>query len=86
MPWCTLRLTAFKNKSVRVFGEDPGAANVVKLCGNFLIAAAIESMAESLALAEKESVDREEVMTWKRGKGPPTPALSVLLRERPRFT
>merc|ERR1719383_5141 len=44
------------------FGEDPGAANMVKLCGNFLIAAAIESMAESLALAEKEGVDRVKVM------------------------
>eukprot|EP01052_Picozoa_sp_SAG31_P010883 SAG31_NODE_605_length_13628_cov_24.848030_10_plen_75_part_00 len=31
------------------FGEDPGAANVVKLGGNFLIAAAIESMAEVTA-------------------------------------
>ena len=41
------------------FGEDPGAANVVKLTGNFLIAAAIESMAEGLAMAEGEGVDRE---------------------------
>jgi 3-hydroxyisobutyrate dehydrogenase-like beta-hydroxyacid dehydrogenase len=38
------------------FGEDPGAANVVKLCGNFLIAAAIEALAESLVLAEKNGV------------------------------
>eukprot|EP00924_Labyrinthula_sp_SR-Ha-C_P016528 maker-scaffold_6-snap-gene-6.7-mRNA-1 protein AED:0.15 eAED:0.15 QI:71/1/1/1/1/1/4/109/315 len=44
------------------FGTDPGAANVVKLCGNFLIAAAIESMSESLALAEANGVDRVEVM------------------------
>ena len=44
------------------FGTDPGAANVVKLCGNFLIASAIESMAESLALAEKNGVDRTAVM------------------------
>src|SRR5271166_853729 len=40
------------------FGEDPGAANVVKLTGNFLIAAAIEAMGEALALAEKNGVDR----------------------------
>jgi 3-hydroxyisobutyrate dehydrogenase-like beta-hydroxyacid dehydrogenase len=39
------------------FGDDPGAAHVVKLCGNFLIAAAIEAIAESLALAEKNGVD-----------------------------
>jgi len=39
------------------FGEDVGAANAVKLCGNFLIAAAIEAMAESQVLAEKNGVD-----------------------------
>jgi 3-hydroxyisobutyrate dehydrogenase-like beta-hydroxyacid dehydrogenase len=39
------------------FGEDYGAANVVKLCGNFLIAAAIEAMAESQTLARKNGVD-----------------------------
>ncbi len=39
------------------YGEDPGAANVVKLAGNFLIAAAIEAMAECFAFAEKGGVD-----------------------------
>mmetsp|Transcript_26745 Transcript_26745/g.49104 ORF Transcript_26745/g.49104 Transcript_26745/m.49104 type:complete len:357 (+) Transcript_26745:64-1134(+) len=58
-----LQNTAFED-GVKVFGEDAGAGNVVKLCGNFLIAAAIESMAESLALAEKQGVDREEVMKF----------------------
>jgi 3-hydroxyisobutyrate dehydrogenase-like beta-hydroxyacid dehydrogenase len=41
------------------FGDDPGAANVVKLCGNFMIAAAIETLAESFALAEKNGVDKK---------------------------
>lgn len=40
------------------FGADPGAANVVKLAGNFLIGAAIEAMAEAFALGEKSGVDR----------------------------
>jgi 3-hydroxyisobutyrate dehydrogenase-like beta-hydroxyacid dehydrogenase len=40
------------------FGEDPGAANAVKLSGNFLIAAAMESMAEALAMLEKSDIDR----------------------------
>lgn len=40
------------------FGDDPGAANVVKLSGNFLILSAIEAMAEALALAEKNGIDR----------------------------
>jgi len=44
------------------FGEDPGAGNVVKLCGNFMIACAIEAIGESLTLAEKNGVDRELVM------------------------
>ncbi len=40
------------------FGEEAGAANVVKIAGNFLIAAAMESIAEALAMAEKSGVDR----------------------------
>lgn len=44
------------------FGDDPGAANVVKLCGNYMIAASIQSLAESLALAENNGLDRVEVM------------------------
>ncbi|OIQ63870.1 3-hydroxyisobutyrate dehydrogenase [mine drainage metagenome] len=40
------------------FGDDPGAANVVKLSGNFLILSAVEAMAEALALVEKNGVDR----------------------------
>lgn len=43
------------------FGSDAGAANVVKLAGNFLIASAIESMGEALSLAEGCGVDREAV-------------------------
>ena len=44
------------------FGEDPGAANVVKLCGNFLILSAMEAMAEALTLAEKSGLDRLAVI------------------------
>jgi 3-hydroxyisobutyrate dehydrogenase-like beta-hydroxyacid dehydrogenase len=43
------------------FGETAGAANVVKLTGNFLIIAAIEAMAEAFTLAEKNGIDRSEV-------------------------
>ncbi|HEX4074396.1 MAG TPA: NAD(P)-dependent oxidoreductase [Candidatus Acidoferrales bacterium] len=43
------------------FGEDAGAANVVKLCGNFMIASAIETISESLALAEKNGIDKNVV-------------------------
>jgi 3-hydroxyisobutyrate dehydrogenase-like beta-hydroxyacid dehydrogenase len=43
------------------FGEDPGAANVAKLVGNFLIAANLEAMSEAFAMAEKQDVDRTAV-------------------------
>ena len=43
------------------FGDDPGTANVVKLCGNFLIASAIEALSEALTLAEKNGVDKKDV-------------------------
>jgi 3-hydroxyisobutyrate dehydrogenase-like beta-hydroxyacid dehydrogenase len=44
------------------FGEDPGAANIVKLCGNFLILSAMEAIAEALALAEKSGIARSAVI------------------------
>ncbi|ETO67359.1 hypothetical protein F444_15716 [Phytophthora nicotianae P1976] len=44
--------------------EDSGAANAVKLSGNFLIASAIESMAEALSLLEANGVDRVQAMQF----------------------
>lgn len=43
------------------FGEDIGAANAVKLAGNFLIVAAMEAMAEAFAMAEKRGIDRTRI-------------------------
>jgi 3-hydroxyisobutyrate dehydrogenase-like beta-hydroxyacid dehydrogenase len=43
------------------FGDDPGAANVVKLCGNFLLGAAVEAMAEAFTLAQKNGLERQQV-------------------------
>ena len=43
------------------YGEEPRAANVAKLTGNFLIAAALESMAEAYTMAERNGVDRVKV-------------------------
>ncbi len=40
------------------FGDNPAAANVVKLAGNFLIVSALEAMAEAFALVEKNGIDR----------------------------
>ncbi|MBC8082397.1 MAG: NAD(P)-dependent oxidoreductase [Hymenobacter sp.] len=47
--------------SAQDFGPDPGAANTVKLCGNFLLGTAIEAMAEAFALAQKSGLDRQQV-------------------------
>jgi len=41
------------------FGDDAGAANVVKLCGNFLVASTVEALAEMLTLAEKNGVSQK---------------------------
>ena len=43
------------------FGEDPGAANVVKLCGNFLVASTVEALAEMMVLAEKNDISKKAV-------------------------
>ncbi|WP_442599792.1 NAD(P)-dependent oxidoreductase [Neobacillus sp. D3-1R] len=47
--------------SQRIFdiGEEPGNANVLKLGGNFMIMAAMEAMAETFNLAEKNGIDRK---------------------------
>lgn len=39
------------------FGDEPASANVAKLCSNFLIISAIESMAEGIDLARKSGID-----------------------------
>jgi 3-hydroxyisobutyrate dehydrogenase-like beta-hydroxyacid dehydrogenase len=49
-----------------VVSDDPSAANLVKLSGNFLIASVIESLGETVALMRKAGIDPErylEVMT-----------------------
>ncbi len=48
----------------RVFrvGTAPGAANLVKLGGNFMIMAAVEAMAEAMTLVETGGVDRRAML------------------------
>jgi 3-hydroxyisobutyrate dehydrogenase-like beta-hydroxyacid dehydrogenase len=62
---CQSLLDAIGQKTFRV-GEDPVAANVIKLAGNFMITTVIESLAESFALMRKSGVAPEtflDVMT-----------------------
>lgn len=43
------------------FGDEVKAANTVKLCGNFVTAAAMEAIGESIALARRSGVDAEKM-------------------------
>jgi 3-hydroxyisobutyrate dehydrogenase-like beta-hydroxyacid dehydrogenase len=43
-------------------GEKPSAANLVKLCGNFMILAAIEAMGEAMALGQKGGVPKSKLL------------------------
>jgi hypothetical protein len=46
------------------FGDNPQAANLVKLSGNFLIAATIEALGEAMALVGKAGVDRGQYVDF----------------------
>lgn len=43
-------------------GDKPAAANLVKLCGNFMILSTIESLGEAMALAEKGGVSKQRLL------------------------
>jgi 3-hydroxyisobutyrate dehydrogenase-like beta-hydroxyacid dehydrogenase len=45
-----------------VISQEPRAANLVKLSGNFLIASVIESLGEALALVSKGGVDKGQYL------------------------
>ncbi len=53
-PLPRLSLSAL-GRGVTRLGEDPPAANVVKLAGNFILASMIESLAEAFTLARKSA-------------------------------
>jgi len=48
------------------FGDEPSAANVIKLAGNFMLGAAIEAMAEAFTLAQKHGVPRRQTYEFFR--------------------
>ena len=51
-------------RRVSVLSDVPSRANIVKLTGNFLIAAVIESLGEALALVGKAGVDRKQFVEF----------------------
>jgi 3-hydroxyisobutyrate dehydrogenase-like beta-hydroxyacid dehydrogenase len=56
--------TLFEDMSQRVFivGDAPEVANLVKLCGNFMMLSAIEALAEAMVLAERGGVARADLL------------------------
>ena len=65
-------------------GRDPAAANLVKLSGNFLTAAAIEAMGEAVALVGKAGIDRHayiELLTATVFNGAPYTIYGPLIAE-----
>src|SRR2546421_723746 len=51
-----------------VAGEEPARSNVIKLAGNFLIAAAIEAMGEAFAFGRKHGIAPAELLDVVNGK------------------
>jgi 3-hydroxyisobutyrate dehydrogenase-like beta-hydroxyacid dehydrogenase len=45
-----------------VVSDDPTAASLIKLSGNFLIASVIESLGEAMALVGKAGVDKQQYL------------------------
>lgn len=65
-------------------GTEPAAANIVKLCGNFMLAAAIEALGEAIALVGKAGVDRQafvDVLTSTVFPGPAYKTYGGLIAE-----
>lgn len=46
------------------FGDVITAANTIKLCGNFMIAAALEAIGESVAMAAKSNIDTQKMWSF----------------------
>jgi len=49
-------------KKVFRISETPSDANLIKLCGNFMILSAVEAMAEAMTLAEKGGVAKAQLL------------------------
>lgn len=65
-------------------GKEPAAANLVKLSGNFLTAAAIEALGEAVALIGKAGIDRRayiELLTATVFNGAPYTTYGPLMAE-----
>ena len=64
---CRPLLDAMGQGTIAV-GEDPARANVIKVAGNLLIAAAIEAMGEAVALGRKYGIAPAELLDVVNGR------------------
>jgi 3-hydroxyisobutyrate dehydrogenase-like beta-hydroxyacid dehydrogenase len=76
----------FQAMGQRLFrlGEQAAQANIVKLCGNFMIISAIEAMGQAIALAGKAGVDKAdllEVLTGSLFDAPAYRTYGAILKE-----
>jgi 3-hydroxyisobutyrate dehydrogenase-like beta-hydroxyacid dehydrogenase len=62
------------SQKVFYIGEKPSSANLVKLCGNFMLLAAIEAFAEAMTLAQKGGVAKKQLLEVMTGSIFDTPA------------
>jgi 3-hydroxyisobutyrate dehydrogenase-like beta-hydroxyacid dehydrogenase len=77
----------FEAISQRCFyvGDVPSSANLVKLCGNFMILSVVEMMAEAMTLAEKGGVPKAkllEIMTGTLFDAPIVRTYGAILAEQ----
>jgi 3-hydroxyisobutyrate dehydrogenase-like beta-hydroxyacid dehydrogenase len=73
---CRPLFDAMGQKTVPM-GGDPAAANLIKLSGNFLIAAMIESLGEAIALVGKAGIDRKAYVELLTATMFPAPAYKI---------
>jgi 3-hydroxyisobutyrate dehydrogenase-like beta-hydroxyacid dehydrogenase len=62
------------SQKVFYIGEKPSSANLVKLCGNFMLLSAIETFAEAMTLAQKGGVSKKQLLEVMTGSLFDTPA------------
>jgi 3-hydroxyisobutyrate dehydrogenase-like beta-hydroxyacid dehydrogenase len=73
---CMPLFDAMGQKTTRL-GAEPSAANLVKLSGNFLLAAVIEALGEAIALVGKAGIDRRTYADFLASTIFPAPAYRI---------
>lgn len=73
------------SQGTRVVGQDPVAANTVKIAGNFVMAAMLETLGEAFALVRKSGIEAAEFLDIVNGlvfKSPVYQSYGTLIAQR----